>query len=352
MESKVWSGLPEHLLPRILSYLPTESALRFRCVCKSWKKIMDSPQFLDLCSKHACCTPWLLMFKQQESRVCRVYDSFQNKWHTLSLGFLPRGVKDVAAASGGLLCFRFDISATLAVCNPLTKVWKQLPPMQFIQTSFAVGMVVDRNLRGYKVVVVGSHWDCFDMKTEIYDSRTNSWKRTGDLPPRTDLRREFAYCDGVLYFSTSEPDVVLAYSMEQEIWRKLQATLPVSLTWSRLVATQGLVFLVGGVGTQGISRSLGVWQLQKDRMQWLSVQKIPEIICRKFLAICYHTYEHICCVGHEDYICLFCSTSPKVLVYKISRHTWHWLPDCPLIPDKSNGGFSWFSFDPYLHAAA
>lgn len=40
--------LPGDLIVEILSWLPVDALLRFRCVCKSWKSLIFDPSFKDL----------------------------------------------------------------------------------------------------------------------------------------------------------------------------------------------------------------------------------------------------------------------------------------------------------------
>lgn len=351
MDSTIWTRLPDHLLDAILPRLPSQSLLCFRCVCRRWKDLIDSVAFLDV-HGHVCSssTPWLLMFKRQDRSFCRAYDSFMNKWRTLSISFLPiNRISDVTAvACGGLLCFRTDFSGPLVVCNPITKMWKELPPLDYYYRRCPIAMVTEPNSNSFKVLIAGTDGDIFSTHTFLYDSLANCWKRTANLPFKRELRSEAPYCDGVFYFTTSEPIAILAYNVKQDAWTELAAPLPQSLTFARLVIRQDLIFLMVGLGVHGITRSLCVLQLQKNNLEWREVQRMPETMCKRFLLMCYHTYELICCIGHADYICLFCSTAPEVLVYKIPRRTWHWLPHCPFLPEKKSGGFSWFSFTPDL----
>ncbi|GLJ06994.1 hypothetical protein SUGI_0054970 [Cryptomeria japonica] len=311
MEARIWSNLPEDVIDRILAKLPAESFLRLR--------------------------------------ICRAYDSFLSKWHTISLSFLPYPTAEVVGASGGLLCLKTQFC--LSVCNPLTKMWREFPYHSFERNWNAVALVAGEGLQGYYILVAGT---CFDRRTEIYDSVSDTWKRTEDVPMQTNLRYDATYCDGMIYFSTSEAFGAMGYDMKRGSWRRVEATspmpLPDSLVCSRLVSCSSRLFLVGGVGENGISRSIWVWELNEQGTEWREVQKLPEMMCKKFLAISYHNYDQICCVGHEDYICLSCFTSPQVLVYKLPRRTWHWLPRCQSIPDEASYGFKWFSFTPSLYA--
>ena len=73
-------------------------------------------------------------------------------------------------------------------------------------------MVAVEEPRGYKILLAGSSPD---RRTDIYDSLTDSWKRTGDLPLRTNLRYEATYSDNVIYFTTSEPFMILGIICER-----------------------------------------------------------------------------------------------------------------------------------------
>lgn len=132
--------------------------------------------------------------------------------------------------------------------------------------------------------------------------------------------------------------------------------LPPELAFVRLVGDGGnRLYLVGGVGRDGISRSLRVWELVDNNREgkaraWEEVGRLPEMMCRKFVSVCYHNYSHVYCLWHEGVVCVCCTTWPEVLFYKVARGTWHWLPRCPMLQEKWSCGFRWFSFVPDLYA--
>ncbi|BBN07860.1 hypothetical protein MPTK1_4g06840 [Marchantia polymorpha subsp. ruderalis] len=351
MDASLWSNLPEDLVDRVLACLSLPTFYRFRTVCKRWNSLITSPSFLQCWSEMATECPWLLMIKRRDNRLCPAYDSLLSKWHAVSLNFLPLQATEVVATCEGLLCLRAEVSGSLFVCNPLTKRWRELPTMLMKnQARGIVGMTVNKATKCYKIIVAGSNSDLYDRKTEVYDSATDSWKRSGDLPARTDLRPEYAVCLGSMYFTTSEPFSLLAFNIAEDVWRKVEVPMPCSLTCSRLLVNNGILVLVGGVGKNGISRSFCIWKLEKETMEWQECERMPDYLCRKFLAMCYHNYEHISCIGHMDLICLASFSWPETLVYDASLKSWHWLPRCPLTPLQS-GGFSWLSFQPRLDAA-
>eukprot|EP00252_Welwitschia_mirabilis_P006806 TRINITY_DN17705_c0_g1_i1.p1 TRINITY_DN17705_c0_g1~~TRINITY_DN17705_c0_g1_i1.p1 ORF type:complete len:349 (-),score=34.99 TRINITY_DN17705_c0_g1_i1:547-1593(-) len=345
MDSRIWSNLPEDLQDKILAMLPVKSFLPLRCVCKRWYNLLKSPCFLSLCSKQSAERPWLVMVKRQDETIIRAHDVFRDKWYTLPLNFLPCTVVEIVAASGGLLCLKSNYS--LIVCNPLTKIWKEFPFSSLDNNNLcAVTMTSIKGTPGYKILIAVST----PGKTAyVYDSITSQWSTVKDFPLRAPLKYDATYCDGMVYFNTSEPLGIIAFNLDTHEWFYILAPLPPNLTCNRLVSCGNKLYLVGGVGANGISKSFGVWELSQDRTEWTEVQKLPEMMCKKFLALCYHNYDHIYCVGHDDLICLSCFTWPEVLVYKLSRRTWHWLPRCPLISEKSRCVLKWFSLNPSVY---
>uniref|UniRef100_A0A5B7BLR9 Putative Galactose oxidase/kelch repeat superfamily protein n=1 Tax=Davidia involucrata TaxID=16924 RepID=A0A5B7BLR9_DAVIN len=129
------------------------------------------------------------------------------------------------------------------------------------------------------------------------------------------------------------------------------ADLPAELTFVRLLSNgDGKLYLIGGIGRNGISRSMKLWELSGGEENWIEVESVPEMMCRKFVSVCYHNYEHVYCFWHQGMIYVCCYTWPEILYYKVSRKTWHWLPKCPSLPEKWSCGFRWFSFVPELYA--
>jgi hypothetical protein len=100
------------------------------------------------------------MFTDDDYRDGSTFDPILNKWHHIPFPSLPQNETFFpAAAAGGLVCFGCyaDGWKTFVVCNPLTKAWRELPPM--LNPPFrlyTVGMVVDRDTKSYKVLVAGN----------------------------------------------------------------------------------------------------------------------------------------------------------------------------------------------------
>lgn len=183
--------------------------------------------------------------------------------------------------------------------------------------------------------------------------------------------------NGSLYFTTQEPFSVISFDVGAGGWEEIPVELPGELTFMRLVggeeeeeeeASAGdklqdqkrkksyKLFLVGGLGSDGISKRLKVWEMRsvgEDGVsEWAAVGILPELMCRKFVSVCYHNYEHVYCLWQDGLIGVSCYTWPEMLVYDVQKQSWRWVEKCSLLQDKWSCDFRWFSFAPNLCAAA
>ncbi|WCJ35550.1 Galactose oxidase/kelch repeat superfamily protein [Euphorbia peplus] len=153
-----------------------------------------------------------------------------------------------------------------------------------------------------------------------------------------------------MYYTTPEPFSIVSLDLEGGKWERFRNEMPGELTFGRLVSDGelGKLYLIGGIGRNGISKMIKLWELRNNI--WVEIESLPEMMCRKFVSVCYHNYEHVYCFWHQGMICVCCYTWPEILYYKVGRKTWHWLPKCPSLPDKWSCGFKWFSFVPEFYA--
>lgn len=354
MDPGIWSRLPEEILDHVLSFLPLKSLFHLRSTCKHFSSLIFSPPFV---SKHSSSSPFssfLLLSHPQCHHHFPLYDSALGNWRNLSLplsALLPSSAAPASllSASNGLLCFSLPSSTSFLVCNLLVKTSRviQFPSFPF---SFEVLSLVSTPA-GYTIFVLCS--GSSSSSSFVYDSKVHSWRKFDGFDPiiANNCHQEGVYFDGFLYFTTQEPFSVVCFDLECGKWQRSNTELPSELTFVRLVSDgDGKLYLVGGVGSNGISRSMKLWELGEDR-KWVELERLPEMMCRKFMSVCYHNYEHVYCFWHQGMICICCYTWPEVLYYKLSRRTWHWLPKCPSVPDKWSCGFRWFSFVPELYAS-
>ncbi|KAG8377541.1 hypothetical protein BUALT_Bualt08G0043900 [Buddleja alternifolia] len=347
MDPTIWSRLPDHLLERVLSFLPLKTFLSLRSTCKHFNSILYSPFFV---SKHSLSSPFssfILLSHPHFLQNCPLFNTVINSWCNISLSFPPilssPPSTNLLSSSNGLLCFSIPTSSSFIICNLLGR---SLRRVKFPKCPFDFELLT--------LVSTSNNYKLFMMTSSsnnalVYDSTVHTWQCFEGFEPI--LNQKGVVYDGWLFFTTAEPFRVVGFHLESGKWERSKIGLPSGLTFVRLVSdgTRKL-YLIGGVGVSGISRSMRLWELKEDGEDWVEVEIVPEMVYRKFVSVCYHNYEHVYCFWHQGLICVCCYTWPQILYYKVSRRTWHWLPKCPSLPDKWSCGFRWFSFKPDLYA--
>ncbi|XP_042018339.1 F-box/kelch-repeat protein At5g43190-like [Salvia splendens] len=358
MDGRIWSKLPDHLLEHVLSLLPLKTFLALRSTCKHFNSLPFTPYFI---SRHSLphspppFSPLLILSHPHFHHSSPIFNTSLNTWCSLLLSFPPMPPSSLLLSSShGLLCFSLPSTSSFLVCNLLTRSLRRIkfPASPF---SFDLPTVVPSSpssaADGYKLFMLSTTGSFHHAL--VYSSSTGSWARFPGPEPSS-IINENHHQKGVLYsggilFTTPEPFHIVSFQLESGGWETLLIDLPDGLAFARLAGDgDRKLYLVGGVGASGISRSIKLWELGEG---WVEVETMPEMVCRKFLSVCYHNYEHVYCFWHQGLICLCCYTWPEILYYKVSRRTWHWLPKCPSLPDKWSCGFRWFSFTPQLYAS-
>ncbi|KAE8715638.1 F-box/kelch-repeat protein [Hibiscus syriacus] len=353
MDPGIWSKLPPELLEHILSFLPLKTLLTLRSTCKRFKSLVFSPPFISKHSSASHFTSFLLLSHPQCYGHFPLYDTIRGAWRNLALpfSFLPPCAAqfNLLSSCNGLVCFSLPNSCCFLVCNLLAKSSRVI---QFPFSPFAFEMLTLVSAPdGYNIFMLCSKFS--SNHAFVYDSKDHSWTQYDGFQPVLidNFHQEGASFNGFLCFATPEPYSVVSFDLEKGNWETLNTEMPGELTFVRLVSDPdgGKLYLVGGIGRNGISRSMRLWELGNGGM-WVEVERLPELMCRKFVSVCYHNYEHVYCFWHQGIICVCCHTWPEVLYCKLSRRTWHWIPKCPSLPDKWSCGFRWFSFLPDLYA--
>ncbi|CDP01199.1 unnamed protein product [Coffea canephora] len=358
MDPEIWSRLPEDILERVLSFLPLKTFLSLRSTCKHFKSLLFSPSFI---SKHSPASPtsssspfssFLLLSHHQFSCKCPLYDTVQNAWRNLPLSYSPTVSPaqscSLLSVSHGRLCFSHPSSSSFIVCNLLSRSSRVVKYPKF-PCSFESLTLVSTST-GYKLLMMSSSGS--SNTAFVYDSGIHLWQQFQGINLILN-NQGGVFHEGKLYFITTEPFHILCFDLETGSWERSPIQLPNQLAFARLVSDgDRKLYLIGGIGSDGISRSLKLWELSGDGENWAEVERLPEMMVKKFLSVCYHKYEHVYCFWHEGLLCVCCYTWPEVLYYKVSRKTWHWLPKCPLLTEKWSCGFKWFSFVPQLYSFA
>ncbi|KAL6215403.1 hypothetical protein ACLB2K_014833 [Fragaria x ananassa] len=360
MDAGIWSNLPEDVLERILSMLPLKTFMVLRSTCKHFKSLLFSPTFI---SKHSSSSSssspfssFLIFSHPQCYPHFPLYDSPLGAWCRFALSLselLPSAAGPVSllSISNGLLCFSLPSSSSFVVCNFMTKSSRvtKFPTYPF---GFELLALVSTPV-GYNIFMLSSG-SSTKTRTFVYDSQVQSWQNFSALDTilSDNHHQQGVHFKGSLYFSTPEPFSVVKFDLESGKWGRDNIELPGELVFVRLVSDEGKgkMYLIGGIGRNGISRSMKIWELCEGK-NWVEIERVPEMICRKIMSVCSHHYEHLYCFWHQGLICVCCYAWPEILYYKVSRRTWHWLPKSPSVPERWACGFRWFSFVPELYAS-
>ncbi|KAG6553842.1 hypothetical protein Mapa_004759 [Marchantia paleacea] len=342
MSPSMWSTLPDHLLDSILARLPIQSFFRFRLVCKNWNTHMFSRSFLEAYADTPSQGPWFFFFTHDERNHVSTYDSSLNKWHRIPLSPPHSNTNSFSAADGGLVCyFSYENgSKSVVVCNPLTKSCRRLPPLLKVPSKVTMlAMVVDRVTKSYKVVVAGGskyeHGVRMNNTAEVYDSQTQCWTTTGNIPATHTLKGKPVYSNGTLYArSHGQRNILLAYDMDQGMWSDLQVPLPSTVRHGELLEWQGRIMMVGELEEDHKIQSICIWELQNGSLKWKEVDRLPAKLFEGFFG----DKDYFQCNERDDVILDWCQAGRfvllftynlydvrgrcKLLVYDLSKKSW------------------------------
>ncbi|KAL2653117.1 hypothetical protein R1flu_021245 [Riccia fluitans] len=282
MSPSIWSTLPDHLLDNILVRLPLQSFFRFRQVCRNWNTHMSTRSFLEAYAERPSQGPWFFFFTHDERNHVSTYDSSLNKWHRIPLSPPHSNTNPFSAADGGLVCyFSYENgSKSVVVCNPLTKSRCRLPPLLKVPSKITMlAMVVDRVTRAYKVLVAGvSKYEHVPLSrtAEVYDSQTQCWTTTENIPATHWLTGKPVFCNGMLYVrSYAQRNILLSCDLDQCAWSDLQIPLPSTVRHGELLHWQGRIMMVGELEEDQKIQSICIWELQSGSLKWKEIDRLP-----------------------------------------------------------------------------
>ncbi|PON58767.1 F-box domain containing protein [Trema orientale] len=240
--------LPVEVVIDILARLPVKYLLCLRCVCKPWRSLIDSLDFIHF----------------------HILKSIETKTHfglILRKGFqlfsvdldAPNGAVElphplmsysndikILGSCNGLLCI-CNVAEDIALWNPSTKMHRLLPflsserirdPGMAIRGPRVYGLGYDAISDDYKLVrvsqFIGLDYQSFESEVKIYSLRTNEWKGIEDLPyALCYTRRMGVHVNGFLHWvvirkvKVDESELVVALDIVAESYKEVP--LPESL---------------------------------------------------------------------------------------------------------------------------
>ncbi|KAL1814017.1 hypothetical protein ACET3Z_024082 [Daucus carota] len=293
MDPTLWSKLPEELLEHILSCLPLKTFLYLQSTCKHFKSLSVSPSFI---SKHfsssssSSTTSFLLLSHPQFTHQYFLYNSNLNSWRAqvLSLSSLLPASATLIASSKGMICFCNFGGNCFVVCNLLARDLRvvKFPKHPFEFECFSMVLGCD----GYRLFVISQDSRCC---VYVYDSIKQDWENYGSQFD-VNYRTQGVCFNSRLYFTTRVPFGVTGFDFETGNWGNLRAVSPRELIFGRLVGNgDDKLCLFGGIGNNGIARSLKIWELSEGGASWVEIGSVPDMMCRKLVSVCFHNYEHL-----------------------------------------------------------
>ncbi|CAN0890609.1 F-box/kelch-repeat protein At3g06240 [Linum grandiflorum] len=191
--------LPQDLIDDIFRRIPTAAAaVRFRCVCKSWNRLLSDPKFIHnqlffsepaveiqtriaMTRKRDIHTPIfsLLSYDCETLLPITPYDDRNNCLGYRDLpGLLGTSYAKIIGCCNGLFCIVTmlvrDDNHHLIIWNPSTSETKLLPNSQYEYSHYYIGFGFDARTGDYKVVRV---LDSIPSSTEIYSLKNESWSQ-------------------------------------------------------------------------------------------------------------------------------------------------------------------------------
>lgn len=184
--------IPMGLIADIFSWLPVKSLLRFRCVSKPWRDLIDDPHFIkshidrSIKSKNNL----RVFIIRYDNNYSLPFDSLDDAIVELDWPFKYSVDKTKFwGYCDGLVCLGIG-KENAAIWNPATRKCRKLPvaPIEFPENcqdepiiSFAIGC--DSITDDYKVVrMVEFGFFKYDVEVRVYSMRLNFWRRVQDIP--------------------------------------------------------------------------------------------------------------------------------------------------------------------------
>ncbi|KAD7117300.1 hypothetical protein E3N88_04568 [Mikania micrantha] len=259
--------LPYDLIFKILLLLPAKDLLRLSIVCKTWHRLINSPNFVE--AHMSRCEPVLTFLKhfsysQRDTFSINANNgpftlfepsSSKKRNHQIFLMEVKDGSSkisdlnisgfgDILATCDGLL-LATNNSGTLLLLNPTTRKLLPVKPGTMVPPrDESYGFVFSHHTREYKVVHLFRD-ESGHIDSEILNLNTMSWR--GCNVPSFGLFRDFNHkpvaASGVLYWLPGHHSVDYFVSMDIDDEKFVRKTLPVNSTGlnDRFLENQGLL---------------------------------------------------------------------------------------------------------------
>ncbi|OVA19250.1 F-box domain [Macleaya cordata] len=231
------------ILIQILLCLPLKSLGVFKSVSKQWLSLISDPYFVrnhrlrNQISISGLFLPKSSLFKPGREYELIFLDGNITSGipvETLNFGDDPASIP-IDQSCNGLFCcssssrnFRTKVfSSTYYIYNPFTKHYRILPPSQFRENAFVsssnVSLAFDPLKSPYYEAICMWRDDKYNFQIEIYSSKTDSWRLSGDTfpAPMGLYYKSGVYWNGSLHWINMERNIAVYFDIDQELVKRM-----------------------------------------------------------------------------------------------------------------------------------
>ncbi|XP_043706610.1 F-box protein CPR1-like [Telopea speciosissima] len=188
--SKSVPNLPLEVIMIILHRLPVKCLLRFRCVCKSWRQLINEPIFVEMHLRRSIENNLSLIISKDLNHFYSIdYDVCDDEKRAVKLDETQFPNFRIVGSCNGLLCLANQKNVFL--WNPSTREFKQLPDFAVkfqgrIVNSWGLGY--DPKAKEYKVIrivnIYNAELGSLPHPTEVMVCTlgTDLWRSLGNVP--------------------------------------------------------------------------------------------------------------------------------------------------------------------------
>ena len=238
MEGASEINLNEEIVMEILLRLPVKSLIKFNCVCRGWRDLINSRHFINMHLCLAQSTEYIIVKRLRDEDNKNVL-SFHSPADESLLAAAPElELPELDEANwplqligpcNGIVCLR-DFHEGIHLCNPMTRKFRTLPqssfgsPGGFLRQTHVVGLGFDSTIDDYKVVRIFES-SLYDFRAEIYNLSTDSWRQVDAILPPVILRDCFDLLfNGFFHWSAgpkSSPHI-LSFDTGAEVFKEIK----------------------------------------------------------------------------------------------------------------------------------
>ncbi|KAL3813344.1 hypothetical protein ACJIZ3_014612 [Penstemon smallii] len=235
-------NLIEDIILEILLRLPVKALSRFKCVCKLWYTLIESPSFINRHLSHENNRERLLVRHcgpDDEYAYALYLDENLSEYEEPDHWQMLLKVGVLLGPLNGIFC-SFGINRQMALLNPATRKFRPIPfrkrdtPPHLTTCEDIFGFGMDPVSGNYKLVSLRFFWNeetnvaHYPSLVSVYNSGNDSWRYFEDADLVNSSRSTNkslcnTFLNGVYYWLTesNENVAILAFDMSKEAFREI-----------------------------------------------------------------------------------------------------------------------------------